>query len=203
MKVILLSNIEKVGKQGEIVSVRRGFARNYLVPRDLAIYATPQNMKKLGAIQSQAAEEEQKRLAELNQLAARISALNLVFVRKVDDNEHMFGSVSETDIVHQLAERGIDIHKTAVLLDKHIKELGEIVVPVRLHKDIVADLKLTVEKEIREDATKAEVPIKEEETAELEIPADELEEQTEANEETTEEIEVETDDLPVDEEEEN
>jgi large subunit ribosomal protein L9 len=203
MKVILLSNIEKVGKQGEIVSVKRGFARNYLVPRDLAIYATPQNMKKLGAIQSQAAEEEQKRLAELNQLAARISALNLVFVRKVDDNEHMFGSVSETDIVHQLAERGIDIHKTAVLLDKHIKELGEIVVPVRLHKDIVADLKLTVEKEIREDAPKAEEPMKDEETAELEPTAGELEEQTEADEETTGEIEVETDDLTVDEEEEN
>lgn len=154
MKVIMLSNIEKVGNQGEVVTVKRGFARNYLVPRNLAIYATPQNMKKLGAIQSQAAQEEQLRLAELKTLADQISALNLVFVRKVDEHDHMFGSVSETDITAELAGHGIEIHKSAVQMEKHIKELGAASVQIRLHKDIVADLHLVVEKE-----GKAEEPV--------------------------------------------
>ncbi|MDI9525232.1 MAG: 50S ribosomal protein L9, partial [Candidatus Cloacimonadota bacterium] len=103
MKVILLNHIEKLGKKGEVVSVKRGFARNYLIPRKLAIYATPQNMKHLSAIQNQAAEEEEKLIEELKKLDAKIRTLSLVFVRKVDEHDSMFGSVSEIDIVNELA----------------------------------------------------------------------------------------------------
>lgn len=147
MKVILLENIDKLGKKGEVQTVKRGFARNYLIPRDLAIYATPTNMKKLGDIQAKAAVEEEKRMAELKNLAQKIAGNKLAFVRKVDENDHMFGSVSEVDICNALHEAGIEIHKSTVMLDKHIKELGEHKVNVRLHKDVVATLLITVSKE--------------------------------------------------------
>lgn len=147
MKIIMLKNIEKVGKQGEVVNVKRGFARNYLTPRGLAIYATPANMKKLGAIQNKMADEEQKMLAELKILAEKIAAIKLVFMRKVDENGSMFGSVSENDIVHAIAEKGITLHKSALQMDKHYKELGEIAVPVRLHKEIQTTLNIVIEQE--------------------------------------------------------
>ncbi|PKN74202.1 MAG: 50S ribosomal protein L9 [Candidatus Cloacimonetes bacterium HGW-Cloacimonetes-2] len=147
MKVILLENIEKVGSKGELINVKRGFARNYLIPRNYAIYATPQNMKKLSAIQANLAAEEEKRVAELKNLAEKLNSLSLVFARKVDENEHMFGSVSENDIINELKAQGFDLNRAQILMEKHIKELGEISVPVKLHKDITASLKITVNKE--------------------------------------------------------
>jgi len=147
MKIIMLKNIEKVGKQGYVVNVKRGFARNYLTPRGLAIYATPANMKKLGDIQNKMANEEQKMLAELKNLAEKIAASKLVFVRKVDEHGSMFGSVSENDIVHAIGEQGIVLHKSALVMDKHYKELGEIAVPVRLHKEVQTTLNIVIEQE--------------------------------------------------------
>lgn len=147
MKVIMLQTIEKVGTQGDVVSVKRGFARNYLTPRGLAIYATPANMKKLGTIKGKMEEQEQKMLAELKNLAEKIAATKLAFVRKVDEHGSMFGSVSENDIVHALHEKGITLHKSNLIMDKHFKELGELTVPVRLHKDISCTLSLVIEQE--------------------------------------------------------
>ncbi|MDD2228797.1 MAG: 50S ribosomal protein L9 [Candidatus Cloacimonetes bacterium] len=147
MKVIMLKNIEKVGNQGDVVSVKRGFARNYLTPRGYAIYATPTNMKKLSEIQGKFVEDEQKLLAELKNLAEKITAAKLVFVRKVDENGSMFGSVSENDIVHALSEKGITLHKNTLGMDKHFKELGELSVSVRLHKEVSCTLSFVIEKE--------------------------------------------------------
>ena len=158
MKVILMNHIEKVGKKGDVVNVRRGFARNYLVPRELAIYATPQNMKRLGSIQAKAAEEEERIVAELKKLDAKIRKLSLVFVRKVDENDHMFGSVSETDISAALQEQGIEVHKSQIIMEKHIKSLGESSVPVRLHRDVLSEVQVTVEKEQKEAEQAAAEP---------------------------------------------
>lgn len=178
MKVILLNHIEKLGRKGEVVSVKRGFARNYLVPRKLALYATPQNMKHLGSIQSKAAEEEEKLLAEVKKLDDKIRSLNLVFLRKVDEHEHMFGSVSEADISQKLAQEGLDIHKSMVIMDKHIKTLGDSLVQIRLHRDIVSELKIMVENENKELPPAEEIPepVEEEEIPEPEpeVSADEL-----------------------------
>lgn len=147
MKVILLDHIEKLGNKGELVNVKRGYARNFLIPRKLAIYATPTNMKKLSTIQAKLAQEEEIRMNELKKLAEKLRSASLVFVRKVDENEHMFGSVSETDLTTELKNQGFDIHKSLIQMDKHIKELGESSVQVRLHKDITVELKITVTKE--------------------------------------------------------
>lgn len=148
MKVILLENIEKLGRQGEVVNVKRGFARNYLVPRNYAIYATPSNMKRLSAIQADLQEKEEKRLNELKMLAEKISSVKLAFVRKVDEQGSMFGSVSEVDIVQALKEQGIEISRAAVVLDKHIKTLGDHQVSIKLHKDIIATVDFVVEAEV-------------------------------------------------------
>lgn len=176
MKVILLNHIEKLGKKGEVISVKRGFARNYLIPRDLAIYATPQNMKQLSTIQNQAAEEEEKLVAELKKLDAKIRTLSLVFVRKVDEHDSMFGSVSETDIVNELAAQGVTVHKSTVLMERHIKSLGDTVVQIRLHKDILSELKVLVEKEAKEGVVEEQIatPAVTEEPApvEPELPAE-------------------------------
>jgi len=147
MKVILLESIEKVGNKGELTNVKRGFARNYLIPRNYAIYATPQNMKKLTEIQATIAASEEKKLAELKMLAEKIASASLTFVRKVDENDHMFGSVSETDVVAALHELGIDVHRSVLHMDKHIKELGETKLQVRLHKEVITELAVTVNKD--------------------------------------------------------
>jgi large subunit ribosomal protein L9 len=183
MKVILLDHIEKLGRKGEVVSVKRGFARNYLIPRGFALYATPQNMKHLSAIQHQAAEEEEKLIAELKKLDAKIRTLSLVFVRKVDEHDNMFGSVSEADIVSRLLEEGVEVHKSAVIMEKNIKALGEHAVQIRLHRDIVSEIKLVVEKENKDQNDITEVAAETEEVTpeqeETEVLANELPEDDE------------------------
>jgi len=173
MKVILLNNIEKLGLKGEVVNVKRGFARNYLIPREMAMYATPLNLKRVGDIRAKAVEEEEKRLTELKKLAEKINSINLVFVRKVDENDHMFGSVSEADIVTAIAEQGLEIHKSTVQLEKHIKELGHSQVQIKLHKDVIAVVKIDVQKEAPpEAAVEEEAPQTEPEQEVLEPVAE-------------------------------
>jgi large subunit ribosomal protein L9 len=147
MKIILTQNIEKVGSKGEVINVKRGFARNYLVPRDLAMYATPQNLKKLDTLKKQFTDEENKRLEHLKAIGGQISALTITFMRKVDEHESMYGSVSEADILHELKEKNIDIPKAAIIMEKHIKQLGEIEIPIHLHKDVKINLRVVVDKE--------------------------------------------------------
>ncbi|MDD3535927.1 MAG: 50S ribosomal protein L9 [Candidatus Cloacimonetes bacterium] len=145
MKVILIEHIENLGAKGEVVNVKRGYARNYLIPRAYAIYATPQNMKRLSLIQEDLKASEEKKLAELKLLAEKIASIKLTFKRKVDDQGTMFGSVSANDIVHALAEQELPVQRSMVLLEQHLKELGEHSVQLRLHKDIVTDLTFVVE----------------------------------------------------------
>jgi large subunit ribosomal protein L9 len=165
MKVILTETIEKVGSKGDVINVKRGYARNFLIPRNYAMYATPQNMKSLETLKKQFADEESKRLEQLKQVAQQISGLKLDYVRKTDEHDNMYGSVSENDILHSLMEKGIEIAKTALVMDKHIKQLGDFEIPVRLHKDIQAVLHGTVRKEGADkeaDTTQASAEAKEE-----------------------------------------
>ncbi|HNQ43576.1 MAG TPA: 50S ribosomal protein L9 [Candidatus Cloacimonadota bacterium] len=147
MKVIMLENIEKVGKKGEVVNVKRGYVRNYLIPRDYAIYATPVNLKKLGSIQEELKAAEEKQLTMLKNLAEKIASTKLAFERKIDEHGSMFGSVSENDIVQALKLQEIDISRSAVQMERHVKELGEHNVDIRLHKDVVAKLTFVVNQE--------------------------------------------------------
>lgn len=159
MKVILIENIEKVGSKGDVVNVKRGFARNYLVPRNFALYATPKNMKKLEVLKKQFADDESKRVEHFKQIGEKITALHLTFLRKVDEHDSMYGSVSEMDILHELKEKNIDIPKTAIIMDKHLKQLGDFEVHIKLHKDVNVMLPVTVKKEAGKDDVAEEKPV--------------------------------------------
>lgn len=150
MRVILTENIEKVGSKGDVINVKRGFARNYLVPRNFAIYATPQNLKRLESLKKQYADEESKRIEQFKQLADKMAGLKLEFIRKVDEHDSLYGSVSEMDILHEIKEKNIDIPKAAILMDKHIKQLGDFEIPIRLHKEVNLTLQISVTKEAGE-----------------------------------------------------
>ncbi len=176
MKVILIENIEKVGSKGEVINVKRGFARNYLVPRNFAIYATPQNMKKLEVLKKQFADDESKRLEHFKQIADKISALHLEFIRKVDEHDSMYGSVSEMDILHELKEKNIDIPKTAVIMEKHLKQLGDFEVHIKLHKEVNVMLKVTVQKEAGEKDTVEQEQVEKKATRKKAVDKEEVKE---------------------------
>ena len=173
MKVILMQHIEKLGAKGDVVNVKRGYARNYLVPRGFAIYATPYNMKKLEEIRTIAKQEEATRLEELKNLASKINGTTLSFVRKTDEQGNLYGSVSDTDIAGELSSQGYQIHKSAVQLEKHIKELGVFDVQLRLHKDVEAQIKV----EVKQEATAEPVEAEPEPTVEAPAPQPVVEEE--------------------------
>jgi large subunit ribosomal protein L9 len=147
MKIILLSDINKLGSTGDVLTVKDGYARNYLLPRKFAIIATASNLKQLQSIKERALNEKEQKLQQLKVVADSINYAELIFVRKVDENGHLYGSVSETDIVHGLAEKGIEVHRNMVEMEHHLKEIGDFKVQVTLAKDIVASLSVKVEQE--------------------------------------------------------
>ncbi len=147
MKVILLNPIEKLGNKGDVVNVKRGYARNYLIPRKLAIYATPKNLKNWTSILTKAAEEEEKMIDAMKKLDEQQRNMTLHFERKTDEQNNLYGSVSEMDICNELAKHGINIKCAMVKMDRHIKSLGESLVKIHLYKDIFSELKVVVDKE--------------------------------------------------------
>ncbi|NLO43921.1 MAG: 50S ribosomal protein L9 [Candidatus Cloacimonetes bacterium] len=204
MKVILLDTIEKLGNAGDVVNVKSGYARNYLVPRKLALYATPANMKRLTVIQENLKAEEEKKVAALKVLAEKIASTKLVFVRKIDEQGSMFGSVSEHDLANALKEEGVDVHRSAIALERHVKTLGEHTVEVKLHREVLANLSFIVKAENAEEfavevpaepAVELEAEPEIEPIVEPEIPEtedaveEEIEQETQPTEEPAAEIE--------------
>ena len=147
MRVILLESIEKLGKVGSVVKVADGYARNYLIPRNYAILADKKNLQKIEGIKQEAEKKELEHLNALKALAQQIEGTELVYKRKADENDHLFGSVSDVDIVHSLKEKGFDIHKSMIRGEKHIKALGSFDIGIHLSSEIDAGVKVIVEKE--------------------------------------------------------
>ncbi|MBT7470214.1 MAG: 50S ribosomal protein L9 [Candidatus Cloacimonetes bacterium] len=147
MKIILASDIASLGQAGDIVNVANGYARNYLLPQNLAVLATKGNLSRIEKIKKEA---EIKRLVlenEYKALAKQIEGVELSFTRKADDDEHLFGSVSEFDIVNALVEKGIQVQKRNVHMKKHLKEVGEFEVVIHLAAGIETNIKIKVDKE--------------------------------------------------------
>ncbi|RLC50156.1 MAG: 50S ribosomal protein L9 [Candidatus Cloacimonadota bacterium] len=147
MKVILIKDTEKLGSAGSVLKVKDGFARNYLLPKKIAIIATKNNLSKLEQIKEKAEAEKTALENEYKLLVDKINNTELIFTRKADENGHLFGSVSEHDIVEELEKQEIKIHKSNVELEKHLKELGEFEVKIAFTPAISANLKIKVEKE--------------------------------------------------------
>jgi len=146
MKVILLEDIDRLGKMGEIVAVKEGYARNFLIPKNKAKPATQGNMKILQAINKKKAAEEAKTLEAAKAVADKISNLSLTIGAQAGEEEKLFGSVSNEMIAEALAEEGINIDKREIVLDEPIKKLGVYQVVVKVHPEVKANLRVWVVK---------------------------------------------------------
>ena len=147
MEVILRDHVDHVGSRGEVVKVADGYARNYLLPRKLALPATEANKQWIARERKIAEAREGEERAGAEALADRLVALDLRIARRVGDNEQLYGSVTNSDIADLLKEKGFDIDRRKILLPDPLRALGESLVPVKLHRDVTAQLKVTVVKE--------------------------------------------------------
>ena len=147
MKLILQEDVEKLGTRGEVVDVADGYARNFLVPRKLGLEATPGNMKRLDKMRATFAKKEATEKGDAQRLAELLAAVSLTFTRKTGENDHLFGSVTSGDISDALEAQGFTIEKRKIVLAEPIKIIGDHEVPVKLHREVTANVKVAVKKE--------------------------------------------------------
>ena len=147
MDVVLTKDVEKVGKQGTVVNVKPGFARNYLLPQKLALAATPGTLKAIEERARQQAKKSERLKQDAETVKKKIEGLRITLKLAVGEGDAPFGSVSAHDVMDALAQEKVDVPKTAIHLAEPIKSLGVFDVPVRVHPDVTATLKLWVVKE--------------------------------------------------------
>jgi large subunit ribosomal protein L9 len=144
MKVILRSDITNVGRQGEIKEVSSGFARNYLVPQNLATEATPQNLKIWERERAKLEKQREEVINVAKEVASKMEATEFVAKTKIGKNGKIFGSITASNISKIFEEKGFEINKRDILLPENIKEPGNCEINVRLHPEVVVKIKLSV-----------------------------------------------------------
>jgi large subunit ribosomal protein L9 len=144
MQVILREDIDKLGKIGDLVKVKDGFGRNYLIPMKKAIEATPKNVNAMEHAKKMVSDRLRKLKKEAAADAENIKALSLMIRAKAGEEGKLFGSVTSMDIAEAAKAQGVAIDKRKIVLEEPIKRLGEFAVPVKLHADVTADLKVAV-----------------------------------------------------------
>ena len=144
MKLILKETVERVGKMGEIVNVADGYARNYLLPKGLGLLTTPRNVKEREHFKRVVEDKIKKEKRQVEDAAQKISAMTLTIPVQVGEEGKLFGSVTARDIADAMLAQGIKIDRHNVVLEKPIKELGTIYVPVKMGLDITVQIKVEV-----------------------------------------------------------
>jgi large subunit ribosomal protein L9 len=144
MQIILTQDVANLGKAGELVSVRPGYGRNYLVPRGMAVSATVRNKNRLDHEKALIERRIAKERASATEIAAKLSVMTLQFERNVGEDEKLFGSVTNRDIAEQLKRAGVEIDHRTIQLDQAVKALGKYEVPVRLAAGVTTNLKFWV-----------------------------------------------------------
>jgi large subunit ribosomal protein L9 len=147
MKIILQEEVEKLGRRGEVVEVADGYARNFLLPRKLAIPATGGNLKRLEQIRAQLAKRTASEKASAEQLAQTLNSVSVTIARKAGESDQLFGSVTAADIAEALAAQGFNVDKRRIQLDEPIKLIGEYQVTVKLMHDVTSTVKVVVVRE--------------------------------------------------------
>ena len=150
MNIILLERIEKLGQMGELVSVKAGYARNFLLPQGKAIFASKQNIKMFEEKKSQLEGENITRKTEAKNLADNISFKEIVLIRAASESGQLYGSVSAKDISNAVTEAGLSIKKSQVILNKAIKTLSYEDILIKLHPEVSIDLKLNIARSVEE-----------------------------------------------------
>jgi large subunit ribosomal protein L9 len=147
MEVILKEDIAKLGSRGDVVKVAEGYGRNYLLPRKLAIQANAGNKAVIEQMKSASLRRSAKEKTQAEELAKQFDGVALSFQRRSGDNDQLFGSVTSGDIVDALTKKGFNLDRRKVQLHEPLKTVGEFAIPVKLHKDVTAHLKVVIEKE--------------------------------------------------------
>jgi large subunit ribosomal protein L9 len=148
MQIILQEDVDKLGNRGDVVTVKPGYARNYLLPNKFAIEATPGNMKALERIRGSLAKKTATELDAAMKQAELLSGVSLKFTRKTGENDQLFGSVTNGDIADALKTQGFEVDKRQIQLPESLRALGEFPVAIKVFRDITAEVKVHVEKEV-------------------------------------------------------
>jgi large subunit ribosomal protein L9 len=147
MQIILQEDIDKLGHRGDVVTVKPGYARNYLLPRKLAVEATEGNLKAIERIRGSLAKKTATELEAAHKQAELLNVVALKFTRKTGENDQMFGSITAADISEALAAQGFKIDKRQVQLAEPIRIIGESQVTIKVFRDVTAQIKVSAEKE--------------------------------------------------------
>ena len=147
MKIILMEDVTTLGRRGDVREVANGYARNFLLPKKLAVPATPANLQNVDHLKRRRERAENRAREEARDAAGRIAALTLTVTTRASEDGRLFGSVSAQDVVEFLERHEIPVEKRRVLLEEPIKALGEYRVPVKLHPEVTAELQVRVARE--------------------------------------------------------
>ncbi len=156
MEVILKEDVPNLGLRGDVVKVAEGYGRNYLLPRNMAMQATAANKAVIEQMKAAAARRSASEKAVAEELAKKLEPVELTFVRKSGEAGHLFGSVTSADIAAELVAQGFDLDRRKIQLSDPLKTVGDIVVGIRLHREVTAHIKVTVVAEAQEEETAEE-----------------------------------------------
>jgi large subunit ribosomal protein L9 len=147
MEVILKEDVSKLGSRGDVVKVAEGYGRNFLLPRKLAIEANEGNKAVIVQMKAASVRRSAKEKTQAEELSMQFEGVSVTFVRKSGENDQLFGSVTSGDIAEGLEKKGFNIDRRKIQLHEPLKTVGEFAIPVKLHKDVTAHLKVVIEKE--------------------------------------------------------
>jgi large subunit ribosomal protein L9 len=158
MEVILKEDVNKLGHRGDVVKIADGYGRNYLLPGKFAIEATANNKAVIEQMKGSSIRKLAKEKVIAEDLAKKLEVVELIFERKVGENDHLFGSVTSGDIAHQLEEKGFSVDRRKISLEEPLKTLGEFHVPIKLHREVTSHLKVTIKGDQPDETETATVP---------------------------------------------
>jgi large subunit ribosomal protein L9 len=151
MEIILKEDVPKLGSRGDVVKVADGYGRNYLLPRKLAIEASAANKAVIGQMKAAAVRRVQRDKAEADSLARQLEGVSLTLQRLSGEHNQLFGSVTSSDIAAELEKKGFNLDRRKIQLDEPIKTLGQFQIPIRLFREVTANVRLTVEAQPSEE----------------------------------------------------
>jgi len=147
MEIILKEDVAKLGSRGDVVKVAEGYGRNFLLPRKLAIEASTGNKKVIEQMRAAAVRRSAKEKSQAEELSKQFDGLSVTFQRRSGEQDQLFGSVTSGDLADALEKKGFNLDRRKIQLHEPLKSVGEFTVPVKLHKDVTAHLKVVIEKE--------------------------------------------------------
>ncbi len=150
MEVILKEDVPKLGNRGDVVKVAEGYGRNYLLPKKLAIKATAANKAVIDQMKASALRRSAKEKGDAEALAKQFEGINLHFTRRAGENDQLFGSVTSSDVAHELEARGFNVDRRKIAVDHPMKSIGEFTIHIHLHREVSVPVKVTITKEAEE-----------------------------------------------------